>query len=176
MPIRQEQKQQIVQEVNAAAAAAMSAVLADYRGVAVEDMTRLRRDARANKVTLRVVRNTLLRRAVADTEFECITEALTGPTLLALSEEDPGAAARLLKAFAADHEHFSIKALSVGGRLLQAQDIDKLANLPSREQALAMLMGTMLAPVAALARALADIPGRTVRTLAAVRDQKRETK
>ena len=94
MAIRLEDKQQIVSEVNQAASSALSAVLADYRGVSVEDMTALRKNARENKVYLRVVRNTLLKRAVADTEFECIQEVLVGPTILAFSQEDPGAAAR----------------------------------------------------------------------------------
>ncbi|MEC8330818.1 MAG: 50S ribosomal protein L10, partial [Pseudomonadota bacterium] len=117
MAIRLEDKQQIVSEVNQAASSALSAVLADYRGVSVEDMTALRKNARENKVYLRVVRNTLLKRAVADTEFECIKEVLVGPTILAFSQEDPGAAARVLKDFSKENDDFEIKALSVGGQL-----------------------------------------------------------
>ena len=131
MAIRLEDKQQIVSEVNQAASSALSAVLADYRGVAVEDMTALRKNARANKVYLRVVRNTLLKRAVADTEFECIQEVLVGPTILAFSQEDPGAAARVLKDFAKENDDFEIKALSVGGQLMDASQIDVLAKLPT---------------------------------------------
>lgn len=172
MPIRLAEKQEIVDAVHQATGGAMSAVLADYHGVAVGDMTRLRKQARENKVYLRVVRNTLLRRAVVDTEFECIQDALSGPTLLALSQDDPGAAARLLKDFADEHDSFHIKALSVGGKLLPANDIDRLAKLPSHEQALSLLMATMLAPVTKLARTLNEVPGRTVRTLAAVQQQK----
>ena len=111
MPIRLEDKQQIVSEVNQAAASALSAVLADYRGVTVSELTELRKIARDNKVYLRVVRNTLLKRAVENTDFECIKEVLVGPTILALSQEDPGAAARVLKGFAKDKEKFQIKAL-----------------------------------------------------------------
>jgi large subunit ribosomal protein L10 len=138
--IRLEDKQQIVSEVNQAATSALSAVLADYRGVTVEDMTALRKNARENKVYLRVVRNTLLKRAVADTDFECIQEVLVGPTILALSQEDPGAAARVLKDFAKENEEFEIKALSVGGELMDANQIDVLAKLPTMDQARSILM------------------------------------
>ena len=140
MAIRLEDKQQIVSEVNQAASSALSAVLADYRGVTVEDMTALRKNARENKVYLRVVRNTLLKRAVADTEFECIQEVLVGPTVLAFSQEDPGAAARVLKDFAKENDDFEIKALSVGGQLMDASQIDVLAKLPTLDEARSMLM------------------------------------
>lgn len=174
MSIRLEDKRHIVSEVNRAASGALSAVLADYHGVSVDGMTQLRKDARENKVYLRVVRNTLLRRAVVDTDFECIQEVLSGPTILAFSEDDPGAGARLLKDFARENDSFRIKALAVGGQLLAAKDIDRLAKLPTREQALSMLMSTMLAPVTVLARTLNDVPGRTARVVAALRDQKQK--
>ena len=174
MAIRLEDKQQIVSEVNQAATSALSAVLADYRGVSVEDMTALRKNARENKVYLRVVRNTLLRRAVADTEFECIQEALVGPTILALSQEDPGAAARVLKDFAKENDDFEIKALSVGGRLMDSSQIDVLAKLPTLDQARSMLMSVMLAPVTKLARTMNEIPSKVTRAVAAVRDQKQD--
>jgi len=172
--IRLEDKQQIVSEVNQAATSALSAVLADYRGVSVEDMTALRKNARENKVYLRVVRNTLLKRAVADTEFECIQEALVGPTILALSQEDPGAAARVLKDFAKENDDFEIKALSVGGRLMDSSQIDVLAKLPTLDQARSMLMSVMLAPVTKLARTMNEIPSKVTRAVAAVRDQKQD--
>jgi len=172
--IRLEDKQQIVSEVNQAASSALSAVLADYRGVTVEDMTALRKNARANKVYLRVVRNTLLKRAVADTEFECIGEVLMGPTILALSQEDPGAAARVLKDFAKGNDDFEIKALSVGGQLMDASQIDVLAKLPTVDQARSMLMSVMLAPVTKLARTMNEVPSKVARVVAAVRDQKQD--
>jgi large subunit ribosomal protein L10 len=172
--IRLEDKQQIVSEVNQAASSALSAVLADYRGVTVEDMTALRKNARANKVYLRVVRNTLLKRAVADTEFECIQEVLVGPTILAFSQEDPGAAARVLKDFAKENDDFEIKALSVGGQLMDASQIDVLAKLPTVDQARSMLMSVMLAPVTKLARTMNEVPSKLTRAVAAVRDQKQE--
>lgn len=174
MAIRLEDKQQIVSEVNQAASSALSAVLADYRGVTVEDMTALRKNARENKVYLRVVRNTLLKRAVADTEFECIQEALVGPTILAFSQEDPGAAARVLKDFAKENDDFEIKALSVGGQLMDASQIDVLAKLPTLDQARSMLMSVMLAPVTKLARTMNEVPSKVTRAVAAVRDQKQD--
>ena len=174
MAIRLEDKQQIVSEVNQAASSALSAVLADYRGVTVEDMTALRKNARANKVYLRVVRNTLLKRAVADTEFECIQGVLVGPTILAFSQEDPGAAARVLKDFAKENDDFEIKALSVGGQLMDASQIDVLAKLPTMDQARSMLMSVMLAPVTKLARTMNEVPSKLTRAVAAVRDQKQD--
>lgn len=174
MAIRLEDKKQIVSEVNEAANSALSAVLADYRGVAVGDMTELRKTARENNVYLRVVRNTLLKRAVEDTDFECIKEVLVGPTILAFSQEDPGAAARVLKDFAKGNDEFEIKALSIGGKLLDASEIDFLANMPTYEQAVSMLMSVMLAPVTKLARTFNEVPSKVTRAVAAVRDQKQE--
>jgi len=174
MPLGLEDKKRIVAEVNEAAGNALSVVLADYRGVTVEEMTALRRNARDNKVYLRVVRNSLLKRAVANTEFECIQDALTGPTILAFSQDEPGSAARLLKDFAGENDHFEIKALSIGGRLLAAGDIDVLAKMPTLDQARAMLMTVMLAPITRLARTVNEVPAKLARTVAAVRDQKQQ--
>ncbi len=174
MAIRLDDKKQIVSEVNQAAASALSAVLADYRGVTVDELTALRKTARESQVYLRVVRNTLLKRAIEDTDFECIKEVLEGPTLLALSEEDPGAAARVLKDFAKENENFEIKALSIGGELLEANQIDVLAKLPTLDQARSLLMSVMLAPVTKLARTANEIPSKVTRVVAAVRDQKKE--
>jgi len=169
-----EDKKQIVSEVNKAASSALSAVLADYRGVDVADMTVLRKNARENKVYLRVVRNTLLKRAIAETELECIQEVLSGPTILALSNEDPGAPARVMKDFAEENDEFEIKALSVGGKLLEASQIDVLAKLPTLDQARSVLMSVMLAPVTKLALLMNEVPSKVTRAVAAVRDQKQE--
>mgnify|MGYP001235875151 FL=1 len=169
-----EDKKQIVSEVNQAANSALSVVLADYHGVDVADMTALRKTARENKVYLRVVRNTLLKMAVAETEFECIQEVLVGPTILAFSQEDPGAAARVLKDFSKENKEFEIKALSIGGKLMEANQIDVLAKLPTLDQARSMLMGVMLAPVTKLARTVNEVPSKVTRAVAAVRDQKQE--
>lgn len=172
MAIRLEDKKQIVSEVNEAANSAMSAVLADYRGVTVADLAKLRKSAREQNVYLRVVRNTLLKRAVEGTQFECIQDALTGPTILAFSMEDPGAAARVLKDFAKGNDKFEVKALSVGGKLLSADQIDVLATLPTYDQAVSMLMSVMLAPVTKLVRTFNEVPTKVTRAVAAVRDQK----
>ncbi|MGI0118136.1 50S ribosomal protein L10 [Zooshikella sp. RANM57] len=174
MALRLEDKKAIVAEVNEAAGSALSAVIADYRGLTVSQLTALRKQAREGKVYLRVVRNTLVRRAVVGTDFECLTEALTGPTILAFSKEDPGAAARLIKDFAKENKQLEVKALSIGGKLLGADQIDVLAKMPTREEALAMLARVTIAPVTKLARALNDIPTRVTRVIAAVRDQKQE--
>lgn len=172
MAIRLEDKKQIVSEVNEAANNALSAVLADYRGVAVSDLAILRKTAREQNVYLRVVRNTLLKRAVEGTQYECIQDALTGPTILAFSMEDPGAAARVLKDFAKGNDKFEVKALSVGGKLLSADQIDVLATLPTYDQAVSMLMSVMLAPVTKLVRTFNEVPTKVTRAVAAVRDQK----
>ena len=174
MALRLEQKQQIVAEVNEAAASALSAVLADYRGLTVAEMTELRVKARETGVYLRVVRNTLVKRAVEGTEYECLNDALVGPTLLAFSQEDPGAAARLLKDYAKDFDELEVKALSIGGDLLGADQLDRVAKLPTLDEARSMLMSVMQAPIVKLAQSLNEVPGKLVRVMAAVRDQKQE--
>jgi|TARA_B110000967_G_C18890429_1_gene566967 large subunit ribosomal protein L10 len=170
--LRLEQKQQIVAEVNEVAASALSAVIADYRGLTVAEMTQMRVKARESGVYLRVVRNTLAKRALEGTEYECLNDAFVGPTLLAFSQEEPGAAARLIKEYAKDYAELEVKALSIGGALLGADQLDRVAKLPTLDQARSMLMSVMQAPVVKLARTLNEVPGKLVRTIAAVRDQK----
>lgn len=172
MALNLEDKKAIVAEVNEAASGALSAVIADYRGMTVEQMTNLRKQGREQGVYLRVVRNTLARRAVAGTEFECLSDALVGPTIFALSIEDPGAAARLLKDHAKTIEALEVKALAVGGMMYPASEIDRLAKLPTREQALGMLAGVLQAPVAKFAQTLNEVPSKFARALAAVKEQK----
>ncbi len=174
MPIGLKEKQAIVAEVNDTASKALSAVMADYRGVPVDNMTSLRKQAREAGVQVRVIRNTLAKRAFEGTEFECLKEALLGPNIVAFSLEDPGAGARIFKDFAKDNEEFEIKALSVGGKLLPANQIDALAKLPTRDQAIAMLMSVMQAPITKLVRTFNDVPGKVTRVVAAVKDQKQE--
>ncbi|MAL99653.1 50S ribosomal protein L10 [Hydrocarboniclastica marina] len=174
MAIRLEDKKAIVAEVNEAASGALSVVLADYRGITSGEMTSLRKQAREQNVYLRVIRNTLAKRAVEGTEYECVRDVLVGPTIFAFSMEDPGAAARLLKDFAKEKEKFEIKALAVGGELLGADQIDRLAKLPTREQALTMLVATIQAPITKLARTFNEVPSKVTRAVAAVRDQKKE--
>jgi large subunit ribosomal protein L10 len=169
-----EDKKAIVAEVNETATSALSLVIADARGVSVDGMTALRREARDNKVTLRVVRNTLAKRAFEGTEYECVSDALVGPSLFGFSMEDPGAAARLFKDFAKTNNKFEVKVLAVSGQMLGAEQLDVLAKLPTREEALSMLMSVMQAPVTKLARTMNEVPGKLVRTLAAVREQKEQ--
>ena len=164
MALRLEDKKAIVAEVNEAAKGALSAVVADSRGVTVGAMTVLRKAARANGVYVRVVRNTLAKRAVEGTSFECLAETFTGPSLLAFSTEHPGAAARLLKDFAKEQAKFEVKGAAFEGVFIPAADIDRLAKLPTYEEALAQLMMTMKEASA----------GKFVRTLAALRDQKQD--
>ena len=172
MAIGLEDKKAIVAEVNETATSALSLVIADARGVTVTGMTALRKKARENRVTLRVVRNTLARRALVGTDFECVNDSLVGPSLFGFSMEDPGAAARLFKEFAKENKNFEVKALAVSGQILGADQLDVLAKLPTRDQALSMLMSVMKAPVTKLVQTMNEVPGKLVRTLAAVRDQK----
>jgi large subunit ribosomal protein L10 len=172
--IRLEDKKAIVAEVNETAVNALSLVIADARGVTVGKMDTLRKLARENNVRLQVVRNTLARRAVQGTDFECVESALKGPSIFGFSMKDPGAAARLFKTFAKENEKFEIKALSVGGKLLQSSQLDVLATLPTRDQALSMLMSVMIAPVTKLVRTLNEVPSKVTRAVAAVRDQKKD--
>jgi large subunit ribosomal protein L10 len=174
VPLNLEDKRAIVVSVNAAASEALSAVVADYRGLSVAEMTNLRLKARETGVYLKVVRNTLAKRAVAGTDYECLTDALVGPTVLAFSQDDPGAAARLIKDFAKDHDALEVKALAIGGVAYDAKDIDILAKLPTRDEAIAQLMSVMQAPVAKFVRTLNEVPGKFVRTMAAVKDKKQQ--
>ncbi len=172
MALNLEQKKSIVAEVAEVAASAFSAIGAEYNGLTAEQMTALRAKARESGVYLRVVKNTLARRAVEGTEFECMTEGLTGPLVLAFSMEDPGAAARVIKDFAKDNGKLVVKLVSVGGQLLGPSDLERLASMPTKDQAISMLMSVMKAPVEKFARTLNEVPGKLVRTVAAIRDAK----
>lgn len=174
MALNLEGKKAIVAEVNETAANALSLVIADARGVDVTNMNALRAKARAENVQLRVVRNTLAKRAFAETDYACVEEVLVGPSLFAFSMEDPGAAARLFKDFAKENEDFEVKALSVSGQLLPSEQIDTLAKLPTLEQALGMLANVTLAPVTQLVRTLNEVPSKVTRVVAAVKTQKEE--
>jgi len=172
MPLSIEQKKAVVAEVSEVAARAHSAVAAEYRGLSVGDMTQLRSSARSDGVFLKVVKNTLARRALEGTEFECMSEKLVGPLLLAFSMEDAGAAARVIKGFSKDHEELVTQLVAISGRLYPASEVDRLATLPNRDQAIAMLMGVMKQPVEKFVRTLAEPHAKLVRTVAAVRDAK----
>jgi large subunit ribosomal protein L10 len=165
MALRLEDKKQLVKEVNAVAGESVTAVAAEYRGLSVAEMTELRKEARNAGVYMRVVKNTLARRAVEGTDFECMQETLKGPILLAFAKDDPGAAARVIKDFAKGHDALQAVSLSAGGQLLPATDLNRLADLPTLDQARAMLLGVMIAPMSKLVRTLAKPSGMLARTL-----------
>ena len=167
MALRLEDKKALVKEVNAVAGDSVSAVAAEYRGLTVSEMTELRKVARSSGVYLRVVKNTLARRAVEGTDFECMQETLKGPILLAFAKEDPGAAARVIKDFAKEHQALQAVSLSAGGQLLPGSDLAKLAELPTLDQARAMLLGVMMAPMSKLVRTIAEPSAMLARTLSA---------
>jgi large subunit ribosomal protein L10 len=171
MALRLEDKKALVKEVNAVAGDSVTAVAAEYRGLTVSQMTELRKEARNAGVYLRVIKNTLARRAVEGTDFECMKDTLKGPILLAFSKEDPGAAARVIKDFAKGHDALQAVSLSAGGQLMPGSDLAKLADLPTLDQARAMLLGVFLAPMSQLVRTLAEPSAMLARTLAARADQ-----
>jgi large subunit ribosomal protein L10 len=175
MALNLNDKKAIVAEVAEVAATAHSAIAAQYAGLTVGQMTELRKKARESGVYLRVVKNTLARRAVEGTSFECMADALVGPLVLAFSQEDPGAAARVIKEFAKANAKLEVKVVSIGGKLLAAGDIERLASMPTKDQAISILMALMLAPIEKLARTLNEVPTKVTRAVAAVRDQKQET-
>ena len=172
MTLNLEDKKALVAEVAAVAATAQSVVAAEYRGLTVGQMTELRVKARRQGVYMRVVKNTLARKALAGTSFESVGPKLKGPLVLAFSQDDPGAAARVVKDFARAHEKLVATLVALGGQVLPAAELEKVASLPTREQALSMLLGVIKAPIAKLVRTLAEPPAKLARTLAAVRDQK----
>lgn len=172
MALSLEQKKAVVAEVAEVAQSAHSAVAAEYRGITVEKMTAMRAKARAEGVYLKVAKNTLVKRAVEGTDFECMAEELTGPLLFAFSIEDPGAAARLIKDFAKENDKLVVRLVAMGAQLYQASEIERLAKMPTRDQAIAMLMGVMKAPIEKFVRTLAEPHTKLVRTIAAVRDSK----
>ena len=172
MALTLEAKKQIVSEVAEVAATAHSAIAADYSGISVGDMTALRAKAREDDVYIRVVKNNLAKLALADTDFSCMSEGLSGPIILAFSQEDPGAAARVIKDFTKEQDKFEVKMIALGGELLETSQLDTLSKMPTRDQAIAILMATMKAPVEKLARTMNEVPGKLVRAVAAVRDQK----
>jgi len=167
-----EGKKAVVAEVAEIASSAFSAVAAEYRGLTVSEMTALRLAAREQNVYLRVVRNTLARRAVEGTDFACMQEGMTGPLVFGFSMEDPGAVARVIADFAKDNKKLEVKMVSLGGKLLPATDLDRLAKMPTKDQAISMFMGTLKAPIEKFVRTLQAPTSKMVRTFAAVRDAK----
>ena len=172
MALRLEDKQAMVTEVQAVARTAHSVVAAEYRGLTVTQITGLRAKARQSGVYMRVVKNTLARKAVAGTPYECIAGSLKGPLILAFSREDPGAAARVVKDFAKTHDKLVPTLVSLGGKVFPATYLDRVASLPTKAQALAMMLGVLKAPITKLVRTLAEPHAKLVRTVDAVRATK----
>lgn len=174
MALRLEDKKVLVAEVNEVASKALSAVAAEYRGLSAGKFDTLRSKARENGIYLHVVKNTLAKRAVEGTEFECLGPALTGPLVIGFSLEDPGAVGRVIKDFAKENDKLVVKAVAVGGTLYGPQDIERLASLPTKDQALALLMGVMKAPIEKFVRTLNEPTAKFVRTVQAVADKQQE--
>lgn len=174
MGLSLEQKQATVSEVQTRLAGAQAVIVAEYRGLNVERITQLRAKARTSGVWLRVLKNTLARRAVQGTPFEKLSELMVGPLMYGISQ-DPVAGAKVLSEFAKENEQFVIKAGAMPNAVMSVQEIKALAQLPSREQLLATLLGTLQAPMAKLVRTLNEVPGKFVRTLAAYRDKQSGT-
>ena len=172
MAAKLDDKKALVAEVNDVAKRALSAVAAEYRGLTAGKFDILRDKARKQGIYLHVIKNTLAIRAVKGTEFECLTPALAGPLVLGFSMEDPGAVGRVIKDFAKENDKLVVKAIAVGGTLYGAKDIDRLATLPTKDQAIAMLLGTMKAPIEKFVRTLAEPAAKVTRAVKAVGDAK----
>jgi large subunit ribosomal protein L10 len=171
MALNLQQKKEVVAELAGVTQKALSLVAAEYAGITVEKLTDLRRKARASGVYLRVVKNTLVERAVEGTEFECVRGQLTGPLIFAFSKEDPGAAGRLIKEFVKANVKMVPRLVAVGGKVYGAAELDRLASLPTRDQALSMLLGCLVQPATMLVRVLAEPANQLARVIKAVGDK-----
>ena len=165
MALNLAEKKALVADVNAVAASALSAVVAEYRGLTVAEMTELRAEARNSGVYMKVVKNSLARRAVEGTQFECIRESLQGPLLLAFSREDPGSAARVIRGFSKEHANLVAVSMAVGGEVYDATNLDRMASLPNLDEARAMLLRTLNGPMTQLVRLLSEPGAMLARTL-----------
>ena len=174
MPMRIDDKKIAVEELNEVANKAVSAIAADYHGTTVSELTKLRQEARDSSVHLKVIRNTLAKRALNDTKFSCFEDLLVGPTMLAFSLEDPTSAAKLVNNFTKVNKNFQVKGLSLGDSLLELSKLSAIANMPSRDEALAQLAGILNAPMTKFVSILNQVPSKLVRTLQAVKDQKQQ--
>ena len=172
MPLLLEEKKNIVRDAHEIADAASSVVAADYRGMTVSELTAMRAKARADGIKLTVVRNTLARRAIVGTSHECISDVLNGPTMLGFSVEEPGASARLFREFVRSCPNLDVKGISIAGTFYDNSALNRIAALPTKDQAISRLMSVMLGPVTKLAQTLQAVPSKLVRTLVAVKDAK----
>ena len=171
MALNLEAKKAVVEQVNAVAINAVSVGVAEYRGLNVEQMTNLRNSALDANVLLRVVKNTLAKRALAKTRCECIAPVLSGPVILGFSQEDPGAVARVFRDFIKENEALVVKGLGVSGEFIDADQLKRIASLPTKDLAISMLMALMIAPTEKLVRTLNEVPTKLTRVVAAIRDQ-----
>ena len=169
---RLDTKKVLVEDLNKIAQEAFSVIAVDYRGTNVPSLTQLRKEAKSQSVQLKVIKNTLAKRALENTKFDSLNEILTGPTLLAFSMNDFQSAAKLVKDFAAKEESFEVKGLSIGEGFLEPNELKALASLPSKEEAISMLLGFIQAPLNKLAGTLNEVPSQLVRTVNAVSQTK----
>ena len=172
MALSLEQKKAVVAEIAGIAVNAHSLVVAEYAGITVEDFTEMRSEARKTGVFLKVAKNTLVKRGVQGTDFECVADSLVGPMIYAFSVEDPGCAARLVEDYAKKNDKLITKLVSIGGKMFDASELGRLASLPTKDQAISQLMSVMKAPVEKFVRTLAEPTVKMVRTVVAIRDQK----
>lgn len=172
MPLKLDDKKEIVADVTKAANSALSVVAAHYRGLTSSEMTEFRAKARSSGVKLKVVRNTLARRAFKGTDYECLTDSLIGPVILAFADEEPGAGARLIRDFSKEHDKLEVQALALGSKLYDKSQLAVIASLPNKEEAIARLMMTIQAPITKLVRTIAAPHTKLVRTVVAIRDSK----
>tara|TARA_B100000287_G_scaffold431160_1_gene487870 strand:- start:733 stop:1269 length:537 start_codon:yes stop_codon:yes gene_type:complete len=175
MPMRIDDKKVAVEELQEVANKAVSAVAADYHGTSVSELTTLRKEARESEVHLKVIRNTLARKALSETKFSCFEDLLVGPTMLAFSlGDDPTTAAKLVNNFTKVNKNFKVKGISLGDTLLELSKLSALANMPSRDQAISQLAGLLNAPMNQFVSILNQVPATLVRTLQAVKEQKEQ--
>lgn len=172
MALRLEDKKAIVDEVNVVAVNSVSAIAAEYRGLSVSAMTELRKRARKSGIYLRVVRNTLARRAVEGTRFDCIKDSLRGPLVFAFSKDDPGAPARLMKDFAKENDKLKVQVIAIDGKMIEASRLAAVAELPTKDQAISQLLSVMQAPIQKFVGTLAAPHTKLVRVLVAIKDKK----
>jgi len=174
MPMRIDDKKLAVKELNEIANKAISAVVADYHGTSVSELTKLREEARNSSVHLKVIRNTLAKKALTDTKFSCLDELLVGPTILAFSLDDPASAAKLANNFNKINSNFKVKGLTMGDSLLELGRLKDIANLPTKEEAISQLAGLLNAPIVKLVSLINEIPTKLTRTLEAVKQQREQ--
>ena len=174
MPLNIEAKKEVVKELNSEANNSVAGAIAEFSGLNVKDLTLLRTRARESDIYLKVVKNSLSRRAVAETNFECLVDGLNGPIIIALSKEDLASPARLFKDFGKDYEQLRTVGLSINGAAYPASDLERIAKLPTKDEAYSMLMGLMKAPIEKTVRLLNELPTKFVRLSNAMKDKQEE--